>query len=459
MERPAATTHGPGGQGEPHSPKPGTSGEYRVPTPGPSGDQHELKRACETIQDLQNQVDSLMGINTNLEMELDLHRVLVQDYEGEVKRMKLENASVKAQLMASEKKNNLTERLLLEAQGKLRETGSDELESLKRIAESRADQLVLLHASLEGHKKALQDQIRHYHRLRVYTLAMERHYGEAALNTLRARLPRPNDLLPQSVVQMSEGPISVVITMPIPVVPIPVPVTAPVAVTTSVAVTTAPPITMAPMVVTMQVDTTPKATVMPVMSQGEPNRVRASGSGLWRAAMVNRPLVPAPPITTVPVMFPTPPRVPVTTGGRVGVTRAVGTGVPTMSGIVRLWPAGTPFVPICPALQRTRVSTAAGVMAWGVVAPTVKPTLSGKGQTPSPMPGQSWDVQMLLPEDEWSMPPAVPVDPQLTFRHPVAGPSAVTGQRTPGKSKKRKDLSPSMVKGQVEPNEGTTQKG
>ncbi len=50
--------------------------------------------------------------------------------------MKLENASVKAQLMASEKKNQTTERLLLEAQGKLREAGSEELESLRRIAES-----------------------------------------------------------------------------------------------------------------------------------------------------------------------------------------------------------------------------------------------------------------------------------------------------------------------------------
>ncbi len=62
-------------------------------------------RAHETIQDLENQVDSLTGINTNLEMELDSHKVLVQEYEGESKRMKLENVSVKAQLMASEKKN------------------------------------------------------------------------------------------------------------------------------------------------------------------------------------------------------------------------------------------------------------------------------------------------------------------------------------------------------------------
>ncbi len=95
--------HKIGGRGEPHSPKLGTSGEYRSPVPGPSGDQRELKRARETIQDLQDQVDSLTGINNNLEMELDSHRVLVQDYEGEVKKMKLENASVKAQLMASEK--------------------------------------------------------------------------------------------------------------------------------------------------------------------------------------------------------------------------------------------------------------------------------------------------------------------------------------------------------------------
>ncbi len=82
MEKPAATPHEPGGRGEPHSPKPGTSGEYRGPTPGPSGDQRELARAREMIQDLENQVDSLTGINTNLEMELDSHKVLVQDYEG-----------------------------------------------------------------------------------------------------------------------------------------------------------------------------------------------------------------------------------------------------------------------------------------------------------------------------------------------------------------------------------------
>ena len=94
MERPAAMPRKIGGRGEPHSPKPGMSGEYRSPTPGPSGDQRELKRACEMIQDLQDQVDSLMGINNNLEMELDSHRVLVQDYEGKVKKMKLENALV-----------------------------------------------------------------------------------------------------------------------------------------------------------------------------------------------------------------------------------------------------------------------------------------------------------------------------------------------------------------------------
>ncbi len=135
-ETPAATLHEPGGRGEPHSPKPGTSGEYRGPAPGPSRDQRELARARETIQDLENQVDLLTGINTNLEMELDSHKVLVQDYEGESKRMKLENASVKAQLMGSEKKNQMMERLLLEAQGKLREAGSEELESLRRIAES-----------------------------------------------------------------------------------------------------------------------------------------------------------------------------------------------------------------------------------------------------------------------------------------------------------------------------------
>ncbi len=458
-ERPAATPHEPGGRGEPHSPKPGMSGEYRGPAPGLSGDQRELRRAHETIQDLQDQVDSLMGINNNLEMDLDSHRVLVQDYEGEVKKMKLENASVKVQLMAIEKKNKSTERLLLEAQGKLREAGSVELENLRRIAESRADQLTLLQASLEGHKKALQDQIGNYHRVRLYTLAMERHYREAALNTLRARLPRPNDLLPKSVVQMSEGPFSVVITMPIPVLPIPVPVTTPLAMTTPMAVTTVPPITTAPVVATTPVDTTPKTTVMPGMSQGEPNRVRASGSGLLRAAMVNWPLIPVLPIMTAPVVFHMPTHVPVTTGGRVSVTRAVGTGVPTTSGIVHPQPAGIPFVPIQPALQRTRVSTAAGVMAGGVVAPTVRPTVSRRGQVPSPMPGQSRDVQTPPPGDEWSMLPAVPVDPQPMFHHPVVGPSAVTGQKTPGESKKRKDPSPSKVPGQVEPDEETTQKG
>ena len=458
-ERPAVMPRKIGGRGEPHSPKPGMSGEYRSPAPGLSGDQHELKRAHEMLQDLQDQVDSLMGINNNLEMELDSHRVLVQDYEGEVKKMKLENALVKAQLMASEKKNKSTERLLLEAEGKSREAGSGELENLRRIAESRADQLALLQASLVGHKQALQDQIGNYHRMRQYTLAMEKHYREAALNTLRARLLRPNDLLPKSVVQMSEGPISVVITMPIPVVPIPVLVTMLVAMTMPAAVTTVPPITTVPVVTTMPVDMMPKTTVMPVTSQGEPSRVRASGSGLLRAAMVSRPLIPVPPITTAPVVFPTPIRVPVATGGRVGMTRAVGTGVPTVSGIARPWPTGTPFVPICPALQRTRASTAAGVMAGGVVAPTVRPTASGRGRTPSPMPGPSWDVQTPPPGDKWSTPPAVPVDPQPTFCHPVVGLSAATGQKTPGKPRKRKDPSPSKVKGQVEPDKGTTQKG
>ncbi len=349
--------------------------------------------------------------------------------------------------------------MLLEAQGKLREAGSEEVESLRRIAESRADQLVLLQASLEGHKKALQDQIGNYHRLRMYTLPMERHYREAALNTLRSRLPRPDDLLPKSAVEMHEGPIRVVLMMPIPVVPIPVTVAAPVVVTTPVAVTTAPPITTAPMVVTMPVDTMPTTTVTPIMSQGEPNRVRASGSGLLRAAMVNWPLIPAPPITTAPVVFPMPTRVPISTGGRVGMTHAVGTGVPMVSGIVRPRPVVTPFVPIHPASLRTRMSTAVGVMAGGVVAPTVRPTLSGRGQTPLPPPGPSRDVLMPPPGDEWSTLPAVAVDPQPTFHHPVAGLSTTTVQRTPGKAKKKKDPSPSKVKGQVEPNEGTTQKG
>ncbi len=292
----------------------------------------------------------------------------------------------------------------------------------------------------------------------MYTLAMERHYQEAALNTLRSRLLRPNDLLPQSAVQMSKGPISVVIMIPIPVVPIRVTVAAPVVVTTPVAVTTAPPIMTAPVVVTTPMDTTPTTMVMPIMSQGQPNRVRASGSGLLRAAMVNRPLIPAPPIMTAPVMFPMPTHVPITTGGRVGVTRAVGTGVPTVSGIVRPRPAVTPFVPIRPASPRTRMSTAVRVMAGGVVAHTVRPTSSGRGWTPSPIPGPSWDVLMPPPGDEWSTLPAVPVDPQPMFCHPVVGPSTATAQRTPGKSKK-KDPSPSKVKGQVEPDEGTTQKG
>ncbi len=293
----------------------------------------------------------------------------------------------------------------------------------------------------------------------MYTLAMERHYREAALNTLRSRLPRPDDLLPQSAVEMHEGLIRVVITMLIPVVPIPVMVAAPAVVTTPVAVTTAPPITTVPVGATTLVDTTTTTMVMPTMSQGEPDRLRASGSGLLRAAMVNQPLIPAPPITTAPVVFPTPTRVPITTGGRVGMTRAIGTGVPTVSGIVHPRPMVTLFVPIRPASQRARMSTAVGVMAGGVVAPTVRPTLSGRGRTPSPTPGPSRDVLMPPPGDEWSTLPAVAVDPRLTFHQPVVGPSTTTVQRTPGKTKKKKDPSPSKVKGQVEPDEGTTQKG
>ncbi len=56
-------------------------------------------------------------------------------------------------------------------------------------------------------------------------------------------------------------------------------------------------------------------------------------------------------------------------------------------------------------------------------------------------------------------PPVSPVVPSLpAFRQPVAGPSTSRAQRTPGKTKKGKDPSPSKVRGQVEPNEGNTPK-
>ncbi len=70
---------------------------------------------------------------------------------------------------------------------------------------------------------------------------------------------------------------------------------------------------------------------------------------------------------------------------------------------------------------------------------------------------------MSPPEDEWSSPPAAQVDPPPTFRQPVAGSSRAqwtpSEMRTPGKMKKRKDPSPSKVRGQVKPDEGTTPKG
>ncbi len=127
-ETPAAAPRRPGGQGEPHGPQPGTSGESGEPAPGSSGDLCELKKANKTIKDLEGQVDSLVGIQNNLEIEMETQRVLVQEYEEDLRKVKCNNATVKAQLLTSEKKNGMLEKLLLEAEGKLQEAGSDELD-------------------------------------------------------------------------------------------------------------------------------------------------------------------------------------------------------------------------------------------------------------------------------------------------------------------------------------------
>ena len=103
-EMPAAVPRRPGGRGEPHGPQPGSSGECGEPAPGPSRDSRELKKANEKIQDLEGQVDSLVGIQNNLEIEMETQRVLVQEYEEDLKRMKCDNATVKAQLLTSEEK-------------------------------------------------------------------------------------------------------------------------------------------------------------------------------------------------------------------------------------------------------------------------------------------------------------------------------------------------------------------
>ncbi len=443
-----------GGRDGAQSPKQGVFGEYRGTGLQPGGSQHELLRARETIRDLETQVGSLTGINSNLEIKLDSHRVLVQDYEADQKRIKLENASVRAQLMASERMGQSTERLLLEAQGKLRKAGSEEIDNLKRIAESRADQLLLLQTSLEAYKKALNEQIANYHRLCVYTLAMERHCLESAFSMLKRRIPWPNDLLPPSAVELHEGPIQVQIMMPIPVVPVPVTAATPAQVAVTTAATT--------VAVTTQtgVSTTTAGTATPTTSKGVSEKAIASGSGQLRATMVNRPLIPVPPTTTPPVVFPTPVRVPVMTSGGVNLTRVLGAGVPTASGIVRPIPRAPRLVPILPTSPRTRMSTVIGVMAGGVVAPTVKPTASGRGQSQSPTPGPSRDVRTPpqttpMPEDDWSMPPAVMRDPRPTFQPPVAGPRP----KTPGKKGKRKDPSPAKVRGRIDPDEGSAIKG
>ena len=362
-ETPAPAPHGSGGQEEPHGPQPGMSGKCGEPVPGSSGDSRELKKANEKIKDLEGQVDSLVGIQNNLEIEMETQRVLVQEYEEDLRKMKHDNATVKAQLLTSEKKNGTLERLLLEAQGKLREAGSDELDHWRKLAESRKDESTLLQASLEAYKRALNDQVKNYHRLHVYTLAIERHYQEAALNILTVRLPRPEDLLPQ--------------LMPISVVPIPAMTAAPVVVTmatppvmTAPPVMTTPPITMVPAITTARVEAT-STTTTSFTSRGEPDRLRASGSGVLRAAMVNRPLIPGPSITTIPVVFPTPMRVPIAAGGKVHLTRVIRQAVPMTSGIVRPVPRVTPLMPILPASLRARMSMAVGVMSGGVVTPSV----------------------------------------------------------------------------------------
>ncbi len=320
-----------------------------------------------------------------MEIELATQRALSQGYEDDFKKMKLDSATLKAQLLACEKKNDSLTKLLLEAQGQLREGRSAEMDELKRLAMSQAEQLVLSQSALEAHKKALNDQIRKYQRLRMYTVAMERHCQEAALNTLRVRFPRPDDLLPPTTVEVYEDPVKVVISMAAPVVTIPVVMASPLVVTTTVPpVTTVPLITTAPPVTTTPTTTVERTqvtttTATPTPTGGENAWLRASGSGVLRAAMVNRPLIPGPSIAPLPVVFPPLAHVPIAAGGRLPFTRIIRPGIPTTSGIVR--PKVTPVVPILPAPPKGRVDTTTGVMSGGVVTPAVQSALSGRGQT------------------------------------------------------------------------------
>ena len=96
-----------------------------------------MRGADETIRELESQVDSLVGVQSNLEIEMETQRVLIQEYEEDLRKMKHENATVRAQLTTSERKNSTMEKLLLEAQGKLREAGSEGIEHWKNLAESR----------------------------------------------------------------------------------------------------------------------------------------------------------------------------------------------------------------------------------------------------------------------------------------------------------------------------------
>ncbi len=194
---PAVKPRESAGHGESHDPQPGTSGENRGPTLGPSGDQQESARDREVIKDLEDEVDSLTGINNNLEMELESHKVLLQEYEEDHKKLKLENATNKTRLLMSKKKNEMLQRLLLEAEGKLREAGLAELETEWELEESWVDQLVLLQVSLEAYKRALNNQIANYSRLRMYTLAIEKilsgvgswHFEEQATASGRSVAP------------------------------------------------------------------------------------------------------------------------------------------------------------------------------------------------------------------------------------------------------------------------------
>ncbi len=342
-----------------------------------------MKRADETIKDLESQVDSLVGVQNNLEIEMEAQRVLVQEYEEDLRKMKHDNATVRAQLSTSERKNSTLEKLLLEAQGKLREAGSEGLEHWRNLAESRKNESNLLEVSLAAYKRALNDQIRNYQRLRVYTLSIEKHYQEAVLNILAIRLPRPEDLLP---------PIAV------PLVAVPVTAAAPVVVTTAAPpVTTTPPTLMTTPIMTVSTTTMVRievttTTTASSTSKGEPARFRASGSGVLRAAMVNRPLIPGPLSTTTPVVFPTPARLPTATGGPVHLTHVIRRAVPSTSGIVRPVPRVSSPVPVLPAATRARMTMAGRVMLGGVVTPSVRPALSGRGQVTAPTQALPRDV-------------------------------------------------------------------